>query len=118
MANKRCITVFLASSLKHTAERELIERVLEEENSASLEIKAHLHDKDGKMYIRGGEDSQAAINAEADTHSAFMLLAGDRIGEKTVEEFENAVEHSDFTHHFIFVVHARGLMLESGSLPW
>ena len=118
MANKRCITVFLASSLKHTAERELIERVLEEENSASLEIKAHLHDKDGKMYIRGGEDSQAAINAEADTHSAFMLLAGDRIGEKTVEEFENAVEHSDFTHHFIFVVHARGLMLESGSLTW
>ena len=49
MASKRCITVFLASSLKHTAERELIERVLEEENSASLEIKAHLHDKDGTM---------------------------------------------------------------------
>lgn len=118
MASKRCITVFLASSLKHTTERELIERVLEEENSASLEIKAHLHEHDGKMYLRGGEDSQAIINAEADAQSAFMLLAGDRIGEKTVEEFENAVEHTDFTHHFIFVVHARGLMLENGKLTW
>lgn len=118
MASKRCITVFLASSLKHSAERELIERVLEEENSASLEIKAHLHEKDGKMYLRGGDDSQAIINAEADAQSAFMLLAGDRIGEKTIEEFENAVEHTDFTHHFIFVVHARGLMLENGKLTW
>ncbi len=106
--SKNIIKVFVASSLQHASARLKIKERLEQLNGdghLKAKINVYLHEKDGTYSFRQGEDSQAKISAEALSSNAFILYAGDAIGKRTIEEFENVLEGSDRNYTFIYVIH-------------
>ncbi len=108
---KRQITVFVSSSLSHEKSRLRIKKALESRNEelaqgdSPIEIQCKLHEFDGKSGITPGVPSQEFINAFAEGCNAFILYAGDFIGEFTCNEYEYALANMRRNYHFIFVVY-------------
>lgn len=109
---RRHISVFISSSFAHREARDRIKEILEDANSRSVSANApttfitgHLHERDGYSNLIPDVSSQELINAYAVKCEAFILYAGNKIGEFTVNEFENAILHTKRHYQFIFVVH-------------
>lgn len=110
--NRRHIEVFVSSSFSHESARDLIKKTLEQDNATECSddmppvyFTGHLHEKDGYINLNSGVSSQDLINAYSEKCNAFILYAGNKIGEFTVAEFENVIAHAQRNYHFIFVVY-------------
>ena len=110
--NRRHIEVFISSSFSHEKARNLIKKTLEQGNATECSddmppvyFTGHLHEKDGYSNLNPGVSSQKLINAYSEKCNAFILYAGNKIGEFTVAEFENVIAHAQCNYHFIFVVY-------------